>query len=138
MLARLALEDLGVRNHLGTAQVLLILAAVVPMGLVAPAVQMFLSCFAKSFKEAQSYLGLLMILPTIPGIVAVFYPMTNRPWMHPLPVLGQYAMVTEILGGKIPPAMSMVGATVVAIVVSALLLSMATKLFSSEKIIFGR
>lgn len=138
VLARLALEDLGVRNHLGTAQVMFILAAVVPMGLVAPAIQMFLSCFAKSFKEAQSYLGLLMIAPTIPGIAAVFYPLTNRPWMHPLPVLGQYAMVTEILGGKFPPAISMIAATVVAVIVTALLLSMATKLFSSEKIIFGR
>ncbi|MFN0104497.1 MAG: ABC transporter permease [Bryobacteraceae bacterium] len=136
--SRLPLEELGVRNHLGLAQVLLILAAVVPMCLVAPASQMFVSCFAKSFKEAQSYLGLMMIVPTIPGIVAVFYPMTNRPWMHPLPVLGQYAMVTEILGGKFPPALSLIAAMAVAIVVTALLLSLATKLFSSEKIIFGR
>jgi len=138
VMARLALEELGVRNHLGAAQVFLILAAVAPMGLVAPAIQMFLSCFAKSFKEAQSYLGLLMIAPTIPGIAAIFYPLTNRPWMHPIPVLGQYAMVTEILGGKVPPALSMIGATVVAVIVTAVLLSMATKLFSSEKIIFGR
>jgi sodium transport system permease protein len=138
VMSRLALEDLGIRNHLGAAQVLLILAAVLPITLVAPALQMFVSCFAKSFKEAQSYLGLLMIAPTIPGIVAVFYPMTNRPWMHPIPVLGQYAMVTEILGGKLPPAFSLIAATVVAIVVTTLLLGLATRLFSSEKIIFGR
>jgi sodium transport system permease protein len=138
VLSRLALEELGVRNHLGATQVWLILAAVVPMALVAPAIQMFVSCFAKSFKEAQSYLGLLMIAPTIPGIAAVFYPLTNRPWMHPIPVLGQYAMVTEILGGKIPPALSLIAATVVAILVTTALLSIATKLFASEKIIFGR
>ena len=138
VLSRLALEDLGIRNHVGTAQILLILAAVVPMGLVAPALQMFVSCFAKSFKEAQSYLGMLILLPTLPGIVTVMYPLTNRPWMHPIPVLGQYAMVTDILGGKAPTPLSLIAATVVAILVAAGLLSMATKLFSSEKIIFGR
>lgn len=138
VLSRLALEELGVRNHLGTSQVLLIMAAVLPMGLVWPALQMFVSCFAKSFKEAQSYLGMLVIVPTIPGIVTVFYPITNRPWMHPLPILGQYAMVTEILGGKFPPVVSYLGAFAVAIVVTVLLLQVATKLFSSEKIIFGR
>ena len=108
------------------------------MALVSPALQMFVSCFAKSFKEAQSYLGLLVLLPIIPSIATIFYPLTNRPWMHPIPVLGQYAMVTDILGGKAPPPLSQIAATVVAVLVTAGLLSLATKLFSSEKIIFGR
>jgi sodium transport system permease protein len=108
------------------------------MALLAPAVQMFVSCFAKSFKEAQSYLGLLMIAPTIPGIAAVFYPLTNRPWLHPIPVLGQYAMVTEILGGKAPEPLMLVAATLTAAILTAALLSLATRLFTSEKIIFGR
>jgi len=138
VLSRLALEELGIRNHVGTAQILLILAAVIPMVLVSPALQMFVSCFAKSFKEAQSYLGLLVLLPTLPSILTIFYPLTNRPWMHPIPILGQYAMVTEILGGKVPPTLSLIAAPVVAILITAALLVMATKLFSSEKIIFGR
>ncbi len=138
VLSRLALEELGIRNHLGVGQVLLILAAVAPMGLVWPAVQMFVSCFAKSFKEAQSYLGMLVIFPTIPGIVSVFYPITNRPWMHPLPVLGQYSMVTEILGGKAPSVLSFAAAIAVAVGLTAILLVIATRLFSSEKIVFGR
>jgi len=138
VLSRLALEELGIRNQIGAAQIVLILAAVAPMALVSPALQMFVSCFAKSFKEAQSYLGLLIILPTIPSIVTIFYPLTNRPWMHPIPVLGQYAMVTEILGGKVPPPLSLIAATVVAFIATVILLSLATKLFSSEKIIFGR
>ncbi|MBI2688985.1 MAG: ABC transporter permease [Acidobacteria bacterium] len=138
VLSRLALEELGVRNNIGTPQVLLLLAAVAPLGLLSPAVQMFVACFARSFKESQSYLGLLMIAPTLPGILAIFYPMTNRPWLHPIPVLGQYAMVTEILGGKFPGPASFIGALVVAVILTAVLLSLATRLFSSEKIIFGR
>ena len=47
-------------------------------------------------------------------------------------------MVTDILGGKAPSALSLIGAAAVAILLTAGLLSLATKLFSSEKIIFGR
>ena len=71
VLSRLALEELGVRNHIGTPQVLL-LAAVVPLALVSPAIQMFVACFAKSFKESQSYLGLLASQPGRP--LALFAP----------------------------------------------------------------
>ncbi len=54
-LSRMSLEDLGVRFHLGVAECLLVFAAVAPMALLAPAVQIYLACFAKTFKEAQSY-----------------------------------------------------------------------------------
>lgn len=138
VLSRLALEELGIRNHVGLSQILLILAAVVPMGLVSPALQMFVSCFAKTFKEAQNYLGMLVLLPTLPGVITVMYPLTNRPWMHPIPVLGQYAMVTEILGGKVPSPLALIAATFVAVLIAGGLLILATRLFSSEKIIFGR
>jgi sodium transport system permease protein len=138
VLSRLALEELGIRNHIGVNQILLILAAIAPMALVAPALQMFVSCFAKSYKEAQSYLGMLILLPTLPGVVTVIYPLTNRPWMHPIPILGQYAMVTEILGGKPLPAVSLIAASAIALAATAGLLVVATRLFSSEKIIFGR
>ena len=138
VLSRLALEDLGIRNHIGVNQILLILAAVGPMALVSPALQMFVSCFAKSFKEAQSYLGMLILLPTLPGIVTVIYPFTNRPWMHPIPILGQYAMVTEILGGKPLSPLSLIAATALSLAAAALLLVLATRLFSSEKILFNR
>src|SRR5580704_13831804 len=39
VLSRLSLEDLGVRNRLGTPELVLLIAAIAPMGLVAPAVQ---------------------------------------------------------------------------------------------------
>jgi hypothetical protein len=39
---------------------LLLLAATLPLALIAPSVQMYLASFAKSFKEAQSYMGYLI------------------------------------------------------------------------------
>ncbi len=138
ILSRLSLEDLGIRFHLGAPQMLLILTALAPMALVAPALQMYLSCFAKSFKEAQSYMGFLILAVTIPGVLSAFYPLTDRPWIRPIPILGQYALGTEILGGKVPSVFVLIAATIFAMALASLLLSLATRLFSDEKIIFGR
>lgn len=138
VMSRLSLEDLGVRFQMGGPQLLLIIAAVGPMALVAPAIQVYLSCFAKSFKEAQSYMGFLIMGVTIPGVLSAFYPVTNRPWMQPIPVLGQYALGTEILSGKLPSPFVFAGAAITDLALAGVFLWLASRLFSSEKIIFGR
>ena len=138
MLSKLALEDLGVRFHLDAPQMLLLVAALAPMAFLAPALQMYLSCFAKSFKEAQSYMGFLIFGVTIPGVLSVFYPLTNRPWLQPVPIVGQYALGSEILGGKVPSPLILIAAALSMLCLAALLLWLAKRLFSDEKIIFGR
>jgi len=132
------LEDLGVRFNLTAYDALLLLAATLPAALLAPAIQMYLASFAKSFKEAQSYVGILMLLPTIPGIMANFYPLGNRPWMAPIPILGQFSLSTDVLSGKPPSPLILAVGALSAIAVGFLFVSLTTRLFSKEKIIFGR
>jgi sodium transport system permease protein len=138
VLARLPLEDLGVRYHLGQSDIFLLVLTIAPIAMMAPAIQMYLACFAKSFKEAQSYMAFLVFGVTIPGVLSTFYPITNRPWMHPIPILGQYAAAADILGGKMPSPVGMALAAVASLALVVLFLSLATRLLSSEKIIFGR
>jgi sodium transport system permease protein len=138
VLSRLPLEDLGVRYHLGPADILVLVAAIAPVALVAPALQVYLACFAKSFKEAQSYMGFLVLLVTIPGVLTSFFPLTNRPYLYPLPIVGQFAMSMDILGGKWPAAWGFVAAAVGCIALTGVFLTLATKMLTSEKIIFGR
>ena len=138
VLSRLSLEDLGVRFHLGLPECLFLFAALSPMALVAPALQVYLACFAKTFKEAQSYMAYLLLGAMMPGLLATFYPIADKAWMRPLPLLGQYVLATEFLGGKTPSALALIAAAVVALLVVALFLWLATRLFYSEKIIFGR
>lgn len=138
MLLSLRLEDLGFRFRFSMADALLLLAATLPMALMAPSIQMYLASFAKSFKEAQSYMGFLILLPMIPGITAAFYPLGDRPWMAPIPILGQFSLATDVLGGKPPSPLSMVLGAISAAAVALVFVSLTTRLFSKEKIIFGR
>ena len=138
VLSRLSLEDLGVRYHLGTPECLLLFAALAPVGLIAPALQIYLACFAKTFKEAQSYMAFLVLAALLPGMIATVYPIGDEVWMKPIPILGQYTLAVEILGGKIPSAFLLGMAGVTALLFAGLFLWLATRLFSSEKIILGR
>jgi sodium transport system permease protein len=138
MMSKLPLEDLGFRLHLDPPQILLLLTALLPMALVGPALEIYLACFAKSFKEAQSYMSFLILAVTIPGVVSNFYPLTNRPWLQPIPVIGQFALGSEILEGKIPPAWMLAAAALSAVALTVILLMLAQRLLSNEKIIFER
>jgi sodium transport system permease protein len=138
MLFSLPLEDLGFRFNFGPPQALLLLACMLPIALLAPAMQMYLATFAKSFKEAQSYISFLLLFPMLPGIAAIFYPLGGRPWLAPIPILGQYALATDVLGGKEPAALWMILALISMIVCSGIFVVLTGRLFQKEKIIFGR
>jgi len=138
VLLRLPMEDLGFRFRFGVPDAMLLLAAALPLALIAPSIQMYLASFAKSFKEAQSYMGFLILIPMLPGIAISFYPLGDRPWLAPVPILGQYALATDIMGGKLPSPFYFVLAAICAAAFALIFLSMTTRLFSKEKIIFGR
>jgi sodium transport system permease protein len=109
-----------------------------PLALIAPAAQIYLSCFAKSFKEAQSYSAILIASVVIPGVVSELYSLSDQPWMQAVPVLAQYSIGTDILGGKAPSPTFLGLAAVESAVLAAVFLWFAARLFSTEKIIFGR
>lgn len=138
VLSHLSLEDLGVRFHLGWPECLLIFAAVAPMGLLAPAIQIYLACFAKTFKEAQTYMSFLILGAIAPSMISLFYPISDKPWMKLIPFLGQSLLASDVLGGTIPSVGMFLVAAALVLVFAGLFLSLATRLFYSEKIIFGR
>lgn len=132
------LQELGIRFRFGGPEVAALLAAMLPFCPAAAALQVYLATFARSFKEAQSYMGFLMMVPMIPGVLTTIYPMKGQIWMFPIPIVGQYALMEEVLGGKpIDPWMFLLGG-VSPLVVAAVLVLATSRLIEREKIVFGR
>ena len=65
----LSLEDMGIRLEIGPQHVGPILLAVGPMCLFTAALQAAVATLARSFKEAQTYMGVLILGPMLPGII---------------------------------------------------------------------
>lgn len=138
VMRRVPWHDMGIRFRVSDGELMSLLALVMPLTLFLSAVVMLASTFSRSFKEAQSYIGILILLPMLPGFLAMVYPMSNRPWLAPIPIVGQYALATDVLGGKPPGVGFYVLAGVSALILAMLVVKITSRLLTREAIIFGR
>jgi sodium transport system permease protein len=137
-IARVPLQDLGVKFQLGMPEMLGMLAVCVPLSLFAAALQMTLAFFARTFKEAQTYLSMLVLVPMIPATFISLQPIKSARWEMLVPVLGQTLLMADVLRGEPTPASWFALAALSAVVSSAAMLAWAAQLLRSEKIVFGR
>ena len=137
VLQRIPLNEFGIRFAIGPLEILGVLGATLPLALLATGLQIFIATFARSFKEAQSYLGMLIVLPMLPGMLSMLYPLGNQPWMIPIPILGQHVLLADVLGGKTPELVWFGLAGLSALVAGLVCVYLTTRLFHKEKIIFG-
>jgi len=138
VLRRVPWEDMEIRFRVSDGDLLSLLALVLPLVLFLSAVLIFFSTFARSFKEAQGYVGMLILLPMLPGVVSILYPLSNRPWLAPIPIVGQYALAADVLGGKPPGVIFYTLAGVSVLFCAFVLLMLTSRLLNRETIIFGR
>ena len=134
----LPLEEMGIRFRIGPEHITGIIGAALPMCLFSSALQSTVATLARSFKEAQSYMGVLVLLPMIPGVLGALYPLGNAQWMYATPMLGPYVLLTNVLGGQHPPMNAFLISAGISLVSAAILVRITATLFESERIIFGR
>jgi sodium transport system permease protein len=138
MFKQLPLADLGIRFRLGTPELLRTLSVVLPLCPLIVAIQMYVATFAKSFKEAQSYLSFLMMAQMIPGMMATMNTLPSKAWMYYVPWLGQQTLLIDVLGNKPIGPLVFVIVGVINLTVAVLVLRGTSGLLHREKIIFGR
>jgi hypothetical protein len=79
------------------------LLAVAPMCLFTAALQAAVATLARSFKEAQTYMGVLILGPMLPGVLSSLYPIGNATWTYAVPCSDRMSC-TDVLGGRVPDA----------------------------------
>ncbi len=138
LLRFIPLQELGMRFRFGTPHMAGLMAAALPMCLLTAAAQSCIATMAKSFKEAQTYMGILILAPMLVGVLGTLYPIDNQPWMYGVPLLGQYVLLTSVLGGYAPGPLAFVAAGLVCVAGAALFIRATVALLNSERIVFGR
>jgi len=136
LLSGLPLYELGIAFSLDGAQLAALLLALVPLALLAAAMQCALALQARTFKEAQTYLNLLQLLPM--ALVVVQFkgssPSTAT-WIAPM--FSHQAQLSAILAGKalsMPLLAASLGVTAVA---AGLLAWLGSRRLGSERFVFG-
>lgn len=135
---RVPLQDLGLKAELRAPQIAGMVLVLVPLALFASALQMLLAMFARSFKEAQTWLSLMLLVPTLPASILSINPVKAVSWMMAVPVFAQTLLLGDLLKGDWPHPMWLAGAALSTALAAALCLAVTVKLLGDERIVYGR
>ena len=116
----------------------LVALAAIPLALLCSAIQVVLSTYAKSYKEAQTYFGYVAFLPMVPFFAVTFNLVEEGTWTAFIPILGQHLMILNVMGGEALAGWDLALAGAVSLVAAAALLRFASALFVRESVVFVR
>ncbi|MFB9243394.1 ABC transporter permease [Massilia antarctica] len=100
VLSWLPLEEIGMSWRVTSAQLALVCLSTIPLSLFAAGLHIALAMNAKSFKEAQSMLSLVILLPMLPGVAVSVLDLKTATWMYLVPMLSNQTLLRELAKGQ--------------------------------------
>ena len=98
------LETFGMSANFGPGMVWRVFLVVAPFALVAAAILTVVASFTRTYKEAQSWLGIVLLVPTVPiAIASVLAVRPQAPLMF-VPSLSQHLLIQGLIRGEPLPA----------------------------------
>jgi len=127
-------EKIGMELDLGVHFASHVLLLMLPILLLLAALQSLVAAFAKSYREAQTYLSLLMLVPAIPSLVLAILPIKAEPWMYAVPLLGQNLGIMQLLRGDGMEPMQTVLCLAGSLLAALLAVLVTMQLYRSERL----
>jgi sodium transport system permease protein len=130
------LTKIGATFSLDFSTAIVLLLLLLPICFFATACQLFVAFQTKSFKEAQSTVGMLIGIPAfIPFVVSM---MDDRPdWVHWLQISGQSMIIEKIFKGVEVDWLAVFATSSVTIAITAALVLGLAKKLKSEKVVMA-
>jgi sodium transport system permease protein len=135
--AGLALNLIGFLPLLHRAPPPGLAVALLPLSLLAAALEVWISTLCRGVKEAHTYLSMLAFLPMGLGLFMVFSPVAGRGWWKFLPVAGhQLQLDAGMRGAPLDPRAIFVLSAGAAILAATALLAAARRL-EQDDVVYG-
>jgi sodium transport system permease protein len=128
---------LGVDLNLSAEAVGGILLAVAPVVVLAAAMLTTLAALAKSLREAQSYMGLVFMIPMIPSLIFMVNPMKPETWMMSIPMFSQNLLIGEFVRGESVSALWLGMSMGSTLLIGLAFAAVAATLFNRPRIVFS-
>ena len=131
----IGLERYGMSANLGPFAVLAIIVFMAPLILPAAALMTVVASFTRSFREAQTYVSFVIMIPALPlAFVNMLELQRSLPLMA-VPSLSQHFLMTSVLRGESPALAEVVMSAGVILALGALLSWVAGRLYEREAIL---
>jgi sodium transport system permease protein len=129
------LEDFGMTANLGPATLASLVLVTAPLILVGAALMTVVASYTRSYREAQSYLGFVVMLPTLPlAFVSLLGLKPSLPLMA-LPSLSQHFLMTSLLRGEPVGAMNVLVSAGSSLALGLVLAWIAGRLYEREALL---
>ena len=126
---------LGANLHFDRSTIVQAFLLASPLTLFISAALITISAFTRSTKEAQTYLGLLMIIPMAPFFILQFVTLRSVTLTMPLPMLSQYQLLERVVLGDAIPLLYITLSVAGTLASAALLLWLAGRLYQRDRIL---
>lgn len=128
-------QELGFSVSITSEFMALMLLVGIPVALMAACLQLFVSFMAKTFKEAQSYLTMVLFVPLALSMAASYNIAPDV--LQWLPVSGQQQALMDFIKGKDMNMLQLLVSTLGTLAIAVILAFGMEKSLKSEKVIFG-
>jgi sodium transport system permease protein len=98
------LETFGMSANFGPDVVWQVFLAVAPFALVSSAILTVVASFTRTYKEAQSWLGVVLLVPTVPIAIAGVLNVAPQAPLMLVPSLSQHLLIQALISGEPLPA----------------------------------
>ena len=128
------LDRLGMKVEFGASLILRAGLLMVPLAMVFAALQTVVAAYAKSYREAQTYLSLLMLLPMIPSVLLMVSPVKGELWMSATPLLSQNVLVMALARGEVVPLLDFALSFGCTLLLALALVWLAVRIYHREQL----
>ena len=128
-------ERIGMALEIGPQQLVPIFLISLPLLVFAAGLLTSVASFAKSYKEAQTYLTMVILVPTLPLIFAQLTNLDTSLGLMLVPSLSQATLMADIIKGETVEALHVVTSVVTTTLYAAFLAWLSIYLYRREQIL---
>ncbi len=126
------LEELGMTPNFGPLVVVTAFLLLVPFALVGAALMTMVASFTKSFKEAQTWVGVVLLAPTLPILIVSILMVRSSTALMFVPSLSQHLLLVGLIKNEPLNALHVVVSVGGTLLIGAILTWICARLYRRE------
>lgn len=129
------LDKLGMSSNLSWGAALQLFGICLPFVPLGAALMSFVASFTRSYREAQTYLTTVLLVPTLPIAFASIYSLKTRSSLMPIPSLSQHLLMTSVLRGETLAPFDVLVSALVSLALAAVLIIFTARHWRRESML---
>jgi len=135
VLGRVNLEQIGMSGNLGPLTALKVIGVTAPLIPAAAALLTIVAAFTRSAREAQAWLSLTQLLPTLPLVFASMLNLAPKLQYMAVPSLSQHFLIQRLLRAEAIEPRELAMSAGVTLLLGVVLVIVASRLYRREKLL---